>query len=424
VRPDSSPNRRILVAHDGELDDVCRMLGEIGGRFLERRGRIGASACDGDWGVVIASPQVLLASPFPAGSAPLRIAIVERSSRTALSMLRRAGVERIVRRPVHPAALRGLLLHTVYCGPEKRRRQRVHVGSPVRFRGRLWPRQAILSELSLRGCRLLTRHAAKRDASVVVTLPARLTGERSLAIRGRVVRTGPASGEDAGTQAIAVVFGDLSRDQLRPLQRVVAEHARGPATLPRSTPAEPAPKPLPAPGAPATDAPRPDVARAPEPREPAQEPESETDRRSALRRQFERNVIALGQEAARVLIGLDIAPGGMRVAPHPDLQVGDRLQLALHVAARTEPLIVQARVDRCDGPRGLVLQFEDLTPGSAEILVKMVDDLPPAEAAPTATAEPSSASDPGRARDRSDDPCAAEPCGEVVVSEILERFSA
>jgi hypothetical protein len=125
-----------------------------------------------------------------------------------------------------------------------------------------------------------------------------------------------------------------------------------------------------------------------------------------------------------VLIGLDIAPGGMRVAPHPDLQVGDRLQLALHVAARTEPLIVQARVDRCDGPRGLVLQFEDLTPGSAEILVKMVDDLPPAEAAPTATAEPSSASDPGRARDRSDDPCAAEPCGEVVVSEILERFSA
>jgi hypothetical protein len=408
LRPDSrpSPNRRILVAHDGELDDVCRILETIGGRFLERRGRSGASMCDGDWGVVIASPQALLGTRFSPDAMPLRIAIVEAESRTALSLLRRAGVERIVRRPVHAAALRGLLLHTVYCGPEKRRRQRVSVGAPVRFRTGLWPRNAILSEASIRGCRLLTRHAPRRDASITVTLPAKLTGGRSLAVRGRVVRTGPASGEDVGTQAIAVVFSELSRPVLKVLMDVVNTHARGPAVLPgagRATPARrdrrTAADPV---GAPVDPSPA-SEASADAPVEAPPAVEEESDRRSARRREYERSIVALGAEAARILIGMDISLGGMRVAPHPDLQVGDRLQLALHVRARSEPLVVEARVERNDGERGLVLHFVELAENAAECLAKMVDELPPlSEAEPVPEGEPASA-------------------GETVVSEILEH---
>lgn len=447
MHAESSPNRRILVAHDGELDDVCRVLEQIGGRFLERRGRPSRHACEGEWGVVIATPQALLAHPFGRESAPLRIAIVEQSSRTGLSMLRRAGVDRIVRRPVHPAALRGLLLHTVYCGPEKRRRQRVTVGAPVRFRAGLLPHGAILSELSIRGCRLLTRHAVKRDRSIVVTLPARLTGDRAVAIRGRVVRTGPASGEDVGTQAIAVVFGEMTRAVLRPLQRLVTQYARGPAILPRSagpgsaervraasdpraarTPAPdaaaPASVPPPGPGSPETGPGEPPLGSegsGPAAEAAHREPATVAERREAQRREYERSVVALGEQAARVLIGVDLSTGGMRVAPHPDLQVGDRLRLALHVRARTEPLVLAARVDRCDGERGLVLRFEDLSDGAAEALVKFVDDLPPL-AAPEPGEDTSRAA--GTSGDRPVDEVPQADSGEVVVSEILERTSS
>ena len=64
-------------------------------------------------------------------SSTLRIAILDGESRTVCALLRRSSFEMIVRRPVHPAALRLLLLHALYRGPEKRRTPRVSVGAPV-----------------------------------------------------------------------------------------------------------------------------------------------------------------------------------------------------------------------------------------------------------------------------------------------------
>ena len=87
-------------------------------------------------------------------------------------------------------------------------------------------------------------------------------------------------------------------------------------------------------------------------------------------------MIALGVEAARVLIGCDISLEGMRVDPHPDLSVGDELQIALHVRAREKPLVVRARVTRDDGEQGLVLQFYDLSQSSQAYLRRMVNFLP------------------------------------------------
>ena len=40
----------------------------------------------------------------------------------------------MVRRPFHPAALRALVVHSLYRGPEKRRSPRVNVGAPVRVK--------------------------------------------------------------------------------------------------------------------------------------------------------------------------------------------------------------------------------------------------------------------------------------------------
>jgi len=101
------------------------------------------------------------------------------------------------------------------------------------------------------------------------------------------------------------------------------------------------------------------------------------DRRRAPRRDYhDRRVVALGEQAARVLIGYDVSIGGMRVAPHPTLRPGQRFRVALHGSAGESPLVVQAAVARDDGERGLVLAFQDLAETCCRRLEKMLAGLP------------------------------------------------
>jgi hypothetical protein len=107
-----------LLIHDGELADACALMTGLGLEFTERRG--GATSEDEafPWDLVVSTPKRLL--EFGVGSQdtpPTRVAILDKDSRTLRSMLQRAGINLIVRRPVHPAALRLLLLHALYRGP-------------------------------------------------------------------------------------------------------------------------------------------------------------------------------------------------------------------------------------------------------------------------------------------------------------------
>ena len=109
------------------------------------------------------------------------------------------------------------------------------------------------------------------------------------------------------------------------------------------------------------------------------------DRRSNPRHSMDRRVIALGEEANRVLMGRDISIGGMRVNPNPLLIVGQNVRLAIHVGDREIPLVVTARVHRDDGERGIVLRFHGLEPEAARTLNQMLEILPVIE--PGAKAE-------------------------------------
>ncbi len=422
MRLENDAKARIWVAHDGELDDVCRLLDDLGAAWRDVIGPIEIGSAGEPPRAVISTPRRLLETRFDGESGPLRVAIVDRATRTVVAMLRRSGVERIVTRPVHPAALRALMLHLIYCGPEKRRRQRVSVGAAVRFRTGLWPRHAVLAELSTRGCRLLTPHSARRDAIVQLTLPSRVTGNGTLSLRGRVVRTGPASGEEAGTQALVVIFSDLDRGVTARLQKLVDSHASGPASLPgtggRRRRRADAPTPIPL-AAPPADSPESSTGAEPSEADATEAAHDGSDRRTGGRSEYEQSVIALSVEAARVLIGRDVSLGGMRVEPHDDLELDDELQLALHVGRRAEPLVVRARVDRDDGERGLILTFEQLSDGARDFIAKMVDDLP---TIPSTFDEPSVP--PEDEEEAPFDPENDAPLpGEVIVSEILERVN-
>jgi hypothetical protein len=350
-----------LVLHDGELGDVCALLDRLGLFFTERRGNARGDDAAQRWDLVIATPRHMLEfRPTAPGSSPVRIAVLDRDSKTLRSMLQRAGIDMVVRRPVHPAALRLLVLHCLYRGPERRRSPRVSVGAPVSFRTGLRRREAILADLSLTGGRLLCRYELERGQKLSLRIPTERGRGRLLRIDAEVLRVGPSEVE--GMNSVALSFAPGSRRALERLREVVKRYAGGPAVL--SGEAPPPVDELRIDGPPGSG-----VGASAEGGEDA-------ERRDSPRREYVQHVIALGTEAGKVLVGRDISIGGMRVDPHPELLLGDELQIGLHLRAREKPVVVNARVARNDGERGLVLHFHGLSEAAASQLRSMVNLLP------------------------------------------------
>jgi len=176
----------VLVNHDGELVDVLALLSEAGVGAIDRRGSQ----------LVIATPKrIVKLDEMDAKHRAVRLAIVDGASRTLRSMLQRMAIDFVVRRPVHPTALRLLILRSLYRGPEKRGGERVSIGAPVRVRCGFRNRPAVLADLSFRGCRLLSSHGAAQGSKVTVRIPAELGGRRALSLKGRVKRCQPTEGE-------------------------------------------------------------------------------------------------------------------------------------------------------------------------------------------------------------------------------------
>ncbi len=362
MQPSERPSA--LVIHDGELNDVCTLLDQLGAAFSER---CGASTEDDEsraWEVVISTPRRLLEfEPGVSGVQPTRIAIMEKESRTLRSMLHRAGVDLLVRRPVHPEALRLLVLYALYRGPEKRRSLRVSIGGRIRYRSGMRRRLAVLAELSVTGCRMLATDPIEQGSRIQVQIPVEIARGKGLNLSGRVVRC--SASDLPGAQTVAVSWGRQRARKRDRLCELVASYSEGPAVLgvgdsesrPRVAPSEA--------GAETGSA----AATTPGDANP-------NERRASERHEYSQHVIALGVQAARVLLGRDLSLGGMRVEPHADVGLGDELSIALHVRAREKPLILKACVARDESENGLVLQWRELSPEARDYLCRIVDLLP------------------------------------------------
>jgi hypothetical protein len=378
----SPRNPSTLLVHDGELADLHTLLEELGTPFAARLGALEAEDHRACWDLIIGTPQRLLALPFQApGALQQRIAICDQDSRTLRDSLHRAGIDLMIRRPVHPAALRALLLHALYRGPEKRRLPRTNIGAPVRYRTGWRQHPAILADLSLGGCRLLTQQPAQRDKTITLLLPADLAGGRGLALRARVLRTDSATGQPPGTTVLFAKFDETGAKTLERLKAILAAHASGPARIDRATAAQAAAS---APERSAVERPHqaaPARPRRPTPTRPTPaasepHPNSPRDRRSAMRHTIDPLVVRLRNEAARVLVGRDISVGGMQVEPNQRLAVGQTLRIAIHVNGMEAPLVVTSQVHRDDGRDGLALRFVELPRETAEDLTQALEELP------------------------------------------------
>ncbi len=387
----------LLVLDDGELDDVVALLNELGIELTHLRGGVIPAQIAPPTRLLVTTPRrAMLAKDWPRGE-PLRIAVVTEDSNTLRAMLRRVGFDLLLRRPIHPYALRLVLLRALYVGEEKRREERIPVGVEVSFRTGFRRRKALLADVSPRGCRLLSEQALSAGARITLALPKELSAT-GLSLPTKVVRVS-AKPEVDGRYEVGLAFESLSKErhqQLRALlkqlsdaagiedPRALAAKTAGRAAAaaqplangPAGATAPPTVRPTPTaklpPGA------RQSVARAPialPPRRDAAAEDAESDRRKHQRGVFEREVAKLDDEASSVLLGRDLSIGGMRVEYHPNLRLGDLLQLALYVSPREEPLVVKARVVQ-DAGSGLGLAFEGVDPELAARLERVVARLP------------------------------------------------
>jgi c-di-GMP-binding flagellar brake protein YcgR len=378
---------------DGELDDVQEILDDLRIAYGRVRGGAIARNTPPPTKLLISTPRRIDAVRAPArgdggGDGLTRIVVVSEDSTTLRAKLRDIGFDYLVRRPVHPEALRLLLLHCLYTGDERRREPRVPIGFEISFRTGMLPRRATLADLSSRGCRLLSRFALEPGKRITLQIPQAVGSNESLTLRGRVIRMSLDEnlGPD-GPYSAGVMFEDVSAEARQEIEWLLEERAQGPAVLqpagasPPGAEAEPMSVDLEV-----------DVRMAPEgeadaePAAPKAGPKKKPargkqgkERRRSRRGSYAKKVPAFGSRALRVLVARDLSQGGMRVEQFSGLSIGDRLHLAIYGSADQEPFLVWATVSRDDGANGMALVFDEIHPQLAEQLEKVVADLPAVE---------------------------------------------
>ncbi len=348
----------VLLVDDGELDDVRTLLAQLGTEFVHLRGGQIPDSLEPPSKLFIATTRrALLAEPWPVGpTAPRKIAIVTEDSNTLRNRLRRAGYDLLVRRPVHPYALRLVLLKGLFSGSEKRVDRRVPIGHPIRYRTGLRQRKAWIADLSLSGGRMLLNEKLVAGSRITMQLPSGVTDGKALTLRGSVLRVNPAGQNSGGAKfAAAIHFEKLSIEAKRRIFTILNDRLHGPAVLPDAVPMD----------------------RIDPPEEVQTSPE-EDDQRAHARVAYEKEVVAPG-EAASVLLGRDLSMGGMRIHAHDSLKLGDRIDLALYGNPREEPIMVTSEVVRDEAAEGLGLRFLDVPPRVAEKLEKLIGRLPTVE---------------------------------------------
>lgn len=373
--PQASWRADALLIHDGELADIQSLLEGMGADTLSQRS-VDPGAMEG-WEraprMIVANGRSALRLALGASvdaQGIVTIAVVESESQTLCGMLRRQGFRYVVRRPVHPEALRLLLGRALFRGRERRDAVRVSLGCEVAFRVGLRRRTATLLELCRTGCRLSTHDWVEPGDHLSLRVPSEVTGNRPLALRGRVLRSQrQRRGAADAAVAVALRFDRLADSTRARLEALITAHTLGPTPLGRLTSAAGevwARQHPPTSGAGAA----PDRAA------------NDGERRQGRRRLHRHEVVALDAALERVryaLLGVDLAAGGIRVEPHPEIALGDRLRIAIYEAASGAPILVDAVAIRDDGARGVVLRFRDVSAGVARELARVIEGSPQLE---------------------------------------------
>ena len=369
-----SPRPTALLIDDGELDDVDRLLGE-----LTDRHRLCGDERPDSWPwphrLLVATPERVLAVPPSApGVAFTTIVVAERDSILLPNLGKRSSFDYLVRRPVHPEALRLLLLRALFSGSEKRSSPRLPVGYRVSWIAGFRLGRATLLDISSQGCRLQTARPPSSGSEVTLHLPRGLVGGLGLVLRGQVNRVDLQDGDAADSGGFGVLFRALGERARCSLDELLSAMQGGPAVFREDSGSQ----------ASMDDTPNDAVATEADPAESvsrsssASAPVHRLHRRASIRREIE----ALDERAERVLhlfTGRDLSAGGIRLEANPALTLGSELRLAIYADANCDPVVVEARVVGDYGEHGLGVSFEGLDSSRALQLQAIVESVPAVE---------------------------------------------
>lgn len=374
----------VLLLDDGELDRFAAGLRRLGVEYEHLRGRQIGHLVDKPTDLLITSLNRAVKLPefeSSGGPEPIRICVHQQDFLPLRERLRKLGIHFLIHSQIDPETLRLLFLQLLHQGAEQRGARRVPFGCPLSFWGEGMHHRALLAELSLDSCRMVTSTALADGTPVRVQLPRALSQHGSIELRGTTIRCTPCElSQDASGYNVAVEFdhaGAGGGDTQAALEEILSGRHLGT----RVTPLSPMPEP-----------PKDDVEEPEQDDELAEDlPEITLDRRGEERRSYNRSVAALSAlnaEAPQVVLGRDLSLSGARIAQHPALSLGSGLALAVYGRDGTSPLIVEAEVVNDNGPAGLGLRFLRLTPEKTERLQAIMDDLPDLESLDNDSTQP------------------------------------
>ncbi len=338
--------RAALLDEDGELDDLRRLLDEIG-----------VAHCDAHRAAVGERVPLLLSSTR--GARALAAGKAEAPPRTLHAVIASEPAELstpgdlLLLRPIEAAVLRLLTRPSHRLGLERRLSTRVALGVPVKISVGDDRREVIVSRVSIGGCGLIGPAPLRAGARVRIDLPDELSAPRHLVLHGEVLSARQVTTSDGHTYDVSVAFDELDIVDRVTLRALMARHAidfrpstegisgRGDRGLRRR----------------ATFA--------------------GGDRRRTVRRRFQRRVMGVCEGIAHVLMSRDLSVEGLRIEPADGLAPGDDLVLAVFGEVGTVPLITEAVLDRCDESDGLFVRFAALAPEDAKRLDALIELLPP-----------------------------------------------
>ncbi|HVP30788.1 MAG TPA: PilZ domain-containing protein [Myxococcota bacterium] len=340
--PATAPH--VVLVDDGGLDDVAQLLAKLrveAQRLAPEAVRRSTAPTGAIW-IASVGRALELDAAIRSFAPSARVAIADGISRTARTQLRRVGVDFLVCRPTHPEALRLFFARLVYRGPEKRFAPRLAAGLPVYVRARLRKRPATLIEISRTGAQLACARDYAEGRVLTLFVP-RPGGGRHFPLRVRVVRRSEV--REAAPDA-RFVLGLALDSRGRPAERrdlaaLLAEHAVGPAAGSAVAPAAEA---------------QPDAA----------------ERRVGQRRPYATPLLTCTDLGARVVMGRDLSPGGLRVEGGDGLEVGRILTVVLHGLGEEGPLPVRAHVARSTAEGDRVLRFIGLEAATKERLARLL----------------------------------------------------
>lgn len=214
---------KILILDDGELTNVLTTLGELGLHCV----RVPWKQYDADrhfpsqlliltarYAFLRLKPPQNLQRPLR----PVRVVFMDHYSQSAQQRLLDCGADFLVRHPTPSTRLREILQHALAGDGERRSALRTTIHDEIRVRDGLVYRHALLEDLSLTGCQLITSLPFKEGSTVQVQLASILPRFKSLCVPGKIVRSNRRRelrfGEITNSGICFEPFGSETRQQL------------------------------------------------------------------------------------------------------------------------------------------------------------------------------------------------------------------